>query len=240
VNQAMARKYFGAENPIGRRFGWSAETASEIEIVGVVRDAKTINVRSEADPTLYIPYRQQTSAAVRVAVGTEADPRFIIPEIKRVFNAADASLMITNVRTTEQALENFMTRERLFATLTSFFGVLAVPMVCIGLYGLVSYTMLRRTKEIGIRMALGAQPQWIRFMVLRQFLRLICAGLLVGVAGTWAASRVIASMLYAVSPTDPVTYTAVAVGLAAVTLVACWVPARRAARVDPMIALRAE
>jgi ABC-type antimicrobial peptide transport system permease subunit len=144
------------------------------------------------------------------------------------------------VRTTEQDLENFMMRERLFATLASFFGLLAVPMVCIGLYGLVSYTMLRRTKEIGIRMALGAQPRWIRVMVLRQFLRLICVGLMVGVAGTWAASRVIASMLFAVSPTDAVTYAVVAVGLAAVTLIACWLPARRAARVDPMIALRAE
>jgi ABC-type antimicrobial peptide transport system permease subunit len=206
----------------------------------VVRDAKTINVRSAANPTLYIPFRQQTNAAVRVAVRTEGDPRFIIPEIKRVFREVDASLMITNVRTTEQDLEDFMMRERLFATLASFFGLLAVPMVCIGLYGLVSYTMLRRTKEIGIRMALGAQPQGIRFMVLGQFVRLIFAGLLVGVAGAWAASRVIASMLYAVSPTDSVTYAAVAVGLAAVTLVACWVPARRSAKVDPMIALRAE
>ncbi|MEO5959326.1 MAG: FtsX-like permease family protein, partial [Opitutaceae bacterium] len=164
----------------------------------------------------------------------------VVAAIRAAVREIDPALPLTDVRTQEQQLSRVFASERLFANLCSLFGALALLLVAVGLYGLLSYTVLRRTGEIGVRMALGALPGHVLRMILRESLVLIAFGVTLGLAGAWAASRLIASRLFGLSPTDPTTYGAVALLLVAVGVIAALLPARRAARIDPMIALRAE
>jgi ABC-type lipoprotein release transport system permease subunit len=149
-------------------------------------------------------------------------------------------LPIANLRTQEQQIDRLLTQERLFARLCGLFGLLALGLSAVGLYGLMSYQVLRRTSEIGLRLALGALPTQVLRMVLRESLALVSLGVVLGLAGAWAASRLVATMLFGLSPTDPLTYALVACVLIAVALLAAFLPARRAAETDPMTALRAE
>ena len=240
INRAMARRNFGDQNPVGRRLGWSWETAGEIEIVGVVGDARTVNFRRPAEPMIYLPFRQQHNPSAAFAIRTHGDPAALIPAVRQIARDTDAKFLVTRIQTQEQELEFTFARERLFARLAGFFGFVGVPLLCIGLYGLITFSVQRRRKEIGIRMALGASPDHIVWTVLQRFLFLVGCGIAMGVGLSAFGARLLATMLFGLSAIDLLTYATIAILLIATTTLVCWLPARRAAKVDPMVTLRAE
>jgi predicted permease len=242
VNQTFARRYFGGVDPLGQRFGNSAawgqnDNGPGYVVIGVVRDAKYDSLRSEISPTAYVP---ASGGGASFEMRTAVDPTSIIPAVQSVVNQIDSSLPIFGVMTESQSVDQLLFQERLIARLSSFFGILALILACIGLYGLLSYEVSRRTREIGIRMALGAGQRDVLRMVVEEGLELTIAGAVFGVAAALAVTRYLGSILYGVHPGDPVTLIVVAAILMIVALAACWIPARRAARVDPMVALRYE
>jgi len=242
VNQTFARRYFGGVDPLGQRFGNSAawgqnDNGPGYVVIGVVRDAKYDSLRSEISPTAYVP---ASGGGASFEMRTAVDPTSIIPAVQSVVNQIDSSLPIFGVMTESQSVDQLLFQERLIARLSSFFGILALILACIGLYGLLSYEVSRRTREIGIRMALGAGQRDVLRMVVEEGLELTIAGAVFGVAAALAVTRYLGSILYGVHPGDPVTLIVAAAILMIVALAACWIPARRAARVDPMVALRYE
>ncbi len=238
IDQAFAQKYFGAENPIGRRLGLGPQL--EIEIVGVVRDASYSSLRAARQPTLFVPALQQIGGTANFALRTSGDPAAIFPAIRAAVREIDATLPVIDLRTQEEQIDRLNAQELLFARLSGFFGLLALALACVGLYGLMSYGVLRRTGEIGLRMALGALPTHVLRMILRESLALVAIGIGLGLAAAAAASRLVTSMLFGLSPTDPATYGTVALLLVVIATIATLLPARRAAKIDPMVALRAE
>jgi len=228
---------------VGRRitFGGSVNTpATEIEIVGVARDAKYTTLREAEPVTIYLPAAQMLEGVANYYVRTAGDPAAIAPEIRSAVREIDPGLPVIDFRTQTQQIERRNSQERLFAQLAGLFGLAALILACVGLYGLMSYLVVQRTGEIGLRLALGAIPAQVLRMVLRESFTLVAAGLGVGLAVAYSVSRFVASVLFGLSAVDPVTYGAVAGALVTVTLLATLRPAHRAARVDPMIALRAE
>jgi predicted permease len=242
VNQALARLISSGENSIGKRFGFNADKPTEIEIVGVVRDAKYGNLRDESPPTVYVPWLQELRGigGVTFEVRTVGDPVAFAPAIRQAVREVDSNLPVVGVRTQVEQANESLRIERLFARLLSFFGLLALVLAAIGLYGVMAYAVAQRTKEIGIRMALGAQRRDVLRLVLSQGMILTLIGVALGAAGAIGLTRLMKSLLFGVSATDPATFIAIALLLAAVALLASYVPARRATKVDPLVALRYE
>ncbi|HKD49614.1 MAG TPA: ABC transporter permease [Candidatus Acidoferrum sp.] len=237
INEAFARAFFKDQNPLGRRITGVGHQGASHEIVGIVGDTKFLNVRSEMAPTLFVP---AGGGEAVFEVRTAASPRTIIPEVRSAISQLDSNLPLFSVRTETEQIDRSFFEERLIARLLSFFGALSLLLACIGLYGLLSYEVARRTREIGVRMALGARPGNVLRLMVRQGLGLSAVGTILGLLGALGATRYIASLLYGVRPDDPATFAAVALLLALVALAACLIPARRAMRVDPMVALRYE
>ncbi|HXJ92811.1 MAG TPA: ABC transporter permease [Terriglobia bacterium] len=243
VNRAFADRYLAGTNPIGRRFGFGdPKASSEIAIVGVVGDVKYGQLRDAAPPTVYVPYAQESELpeGMNFEVRTAGDPRNWIGAVRRTVQGLDRNLPLWDVKTQTEQIDQATFQERLFARLAGFFGLLALVLACVGLYGMMSYAVARRTNEIGIRMALGAERAKILRMVLRESMTLAVLGIIFGGPAALAGSRLIASMLYGVKPTDPLTIASATGALAAVALLAGYLPAQRASRVDPMVALRYE
>ena len=240
VNQTAARRYFDAENPTGRRFGQSFETNGEIEIVGVVRDAKYNSLRDAAPPTMYVPYRQQRMAAMTFELRTASDPAGATSAVREALRRVDPNVPILRVTTQTEQIEARFAQEKVFAQACTLFGGLAVLIASIGLFGLMSYTVARRTNEIGIRMALGADRGAVIGMVVREGMRLIVAGLAIGTAVVLAGGRFVASLLFDLAPGDPWTLAGAAGLLVTLAAVAGYLPARTASKVDPIVALRNE
>jgi predicted permease len=243
VNEAFVKKYFPGRNPIGIQYGAeSADAAHPLEIsgwgiVGVVRDARYNSLRRGVKPTMYIP---ATGQAATFSVRTAADPNSFLPQIRGIVKEMDSDLPLFNVRTETQQIERQLLGERLIARLSSFFGLLALVLACIGLYGLLSYEVTRRTREIGIRMALGAKAAEVFRLVIGQGIVLALVGAAIGIGASLGITRFLGSLLYDVKAADPVTFAGVGILLAVVAVLACYLPARRATRVDPLIALRYE
>jgi ABC-type antimicrobial peptide transport system permease subunit len=189
---------------------------------------------------MYVPATQMLEGAANYYVRAAADPASAGPAIRAAVREIDPTLPIIDLHTQDEQIERLTSQERLFARLSGFFGALALIVASVGLYGLMSFGVLRRTGEIGLRMALGALPGHVLRMILRDAFTLVALGLVLGVAAAFGASRLIASMLFELSPVDPLTYGSVAGVLITVALLASWLPARRAAHVDPMTALRSE
>ncbi len=244
VNQAFVKKYFPNVNPVGQRFGEEdadpekgTKKSPGWEIVGVVADAKYNKLRRDVQPTTYVP---NSGGRVAFAMRTQTEPEKFAPQIRAIVNQIDSNLPVYDVRTESQQIDRQILKERLIAMLSGFFATLALLLACIGLYGLVSYEVTRRTREIGIRAALGAERREVLRLVLSQGMRLTLVGASVGIGLALVLTRYAKELLYGVKAADPVTYVAVTVLLVGVTLAACYVPARRATRVDPVVALRHE
>ena len=240
INEAAARLYFPNESPLGRRFGRTSTESGQIEIVGILRDAKYNNVREAVPPTMYTPYQQGYSGSVTFEVRTAGDPLAATPAVRESVRAVDPDVPIINVTTQQQEVENRFRQERLFAQAGTVFGALALLVASVGLFGLMSYSVAARTNEIGIRMALGAERGDVLRLVLRESMMLVGVGVLLGLAGASAASRPIASLLFGLTPVDPLTIAAAVVVMLVLSSLAAYLPARRASRVDPMVALRYE
>jgi predicted permease len=242
VNQAFARLISGGDQVIGQRFGFRADKPTEVEIVGVVKDAKYGYLREEAPATVYVPWQQELRGmgGVTFEVRTGSDPTTFIPAIRQAVREVDPNLPMAGVRTQVQLANESLRTERVFARLLSLFGLLAMLLAAIGLYGVTSYAVSQRTKEIGIRMALGAQRYDVLRLVLSQGLMLTIIGVVIGTAGAIWLTRLMKTMLFGISATDPLTFIAIALLLAAVAMLASYVPARRATKVDPLVALRYE
>jgi predicted permease len=237
VNQALVRKYLESREPLGMHFGGTDPTDVQREIVGVVADTKYDDMRKDDAPTAYIPLKK---GEVTFALRTATVPGALIPAVRRIVNEVDENLPVFGVRTQSQTIDRLLFNQRLVARLSSLFGLLGLLLACIGLYGLLSYEVARRTREIGIRTALGAQRRDVLTLVIRQGLFLIIFGLIAGVLASIVATRFLQSLLFGVRATDPWTFASVCVLLVLVGVVACYIPARRATRVDPMVALRYE
>ena len=245
VNQTFVERYLPAGNPIGQRFSMDNQRPDPIEIVGVVKDAKYTSQRDEMPATMYRSWLQ-TPGAINVMsfeVRTNGEPKAYISAIRQAVRDVEPNLPLNNIKTQIEQADETLSMERLFAKLMSLFGVLAQQLASIGLYGVLAYSVSRRTHEIGIRMALGANRGRMLTMILRQGMTLTLIGVGLGLAGAYVLTRYLGSlnsMLFGVEPRDPLTFGVTAVLLTIVALIACFIPARRATKVDPMVALRYE
>jgi predicted permease len=239
INETAAQKYFPNENPIGQRVGQSPEESAQSEIIGIIRDTKYDSVRDAAPPTIYTSIRPGTRS-VMVMVRTAGEPAMMTETVRAALQRVDADVPMTSVTTQSDQVDARFAQERLFALAYSLFGALALLLACIGLFGLMSYSVSRRTNEIGVRMALGAQRGSVVGMVLRESMVMVVMGVVIGLAGALAGGRFVESVLYGLSTTDVWTISGAIGATALVSLAAGYLPARRASRVDPMVALRYE
>jgi predicted permease len=248
INRRLATSRFPKQNPIGRRvsvglYGGYGDilTTGPIEIVGICADTLYGNLHEAPPPQLFIPYAQQTQVRrLTYMIRTETAPEAIVPALRRVVHAADPALPLVSVRTQQDQIDEDLADERLLVSLTSLFGALALVLASVGIYGVMAYSVAQRSREIGIRMALGALPRQILAMVLREASSLSVAAIAIGVGVSIVAARFVRSMLFGIAPSDPVTLWGAAVLLMIVAVGASWIPARRAASVQPMEALRRE
>ena len=243
INKTLAKSMYPNRNPVGQTVVSCDASAKPMEIVGVSADAKYSEIRGAVPPTIYIPFAQADDMSLTsrtFEIRTAASMASIVPKLRAVVRRFDKDLPVLDVRTQTEQIDAILTTERLFALLTSGFGVLALILASIGIYGVMAYTVSRRTNEIGIRMALGAQARTVLAMVLGETSLLAVAGIAAGLLGAFAATRLVASMLFGLKPDDPATFAAGAGLLFLVALIAAIIPAWRAAKIDPMIALRHE
>jgi predicted permease len=248
VNQTFANQYFPNEDPIGKRFTHDPKKPDEIEIIGLVKDAKYTRQRDEVPPTIYSSWRQELPrmGGATFEVRTAGDPNAAITAVRQAVSEVDANLPLNNIKTQAEQADETLRMERLFAKLVTLFGLLAQQLAAIGLFGIMAYAVSQRTREIGIRMALGANRSDVLMMIVRQGMTLALLGIGLGLVGAYVLTKYLEShmdlksMLYGVQVNDPLTYSVIAGLLTLVTLVACYIPALRATKVDPMIALRYE
>jgi predicted permease len=237
VNEALASRLFGKQNPLGQHFKESGIETSWF-VVGVVPNAKYESLRREPGPTAFVPLVDEGGAEFELR--TTQSPRAFIPAVRSTVSRVNSNILISHIKTQTEEIDQSLYQERLVAGLSTLFGALALLLVCIGLYGLLSYEVAGRTHEIGIRMALGAQQHQVLRLIVRQGLVLAFTGAAIGVTAAAGITRYLQSLLYGVRPTDPYTFVSVVALLALVATVACYLPARRATRVDPMVSLRHE
>ena len=241
ITQSAAKKFFPDQNPIGKRFSTTDNRDRRIwyEIVGVAADVHYDNLRHEPESLHFDLYRQQHGiGGATYIVRTSMPPEAITSSLRAAIQRIDKNLPLIDIRTQQQQIDATTQQERVFASLTVGFGILALALACVGIYGIMTYTVTQRTNEIGIRLALGAQRARVRAMVIRESAWLTVIGIVVGLAAALALGRLVKSMLYGLSPNDPISLTAAGLLLLAVALTASWIPAARASRIEPMEALR--
>jgi predicted permease len=235
INETMARQLFAGIDPIGQTFSIDN---TRIQVVGLVKDSRYLRLGETPRPHFYRPLSQQPDAGATLLVNTAGAPLTVLPTVRRKAQALDARLPLLGGTSLAEQVRRSLFDSRIGATLAASFGVVALVLAAVGLYGVVSYNVTRRTHEIGIRMAIGAERSIVLTMVLREGLRRVLVGLILGTIGSAAAGQLLRKFLYGLSPADPIAWIAVALLLASVGLFASWLPARRAARIDPMNALR--
>ena len=247
VNQTFANKYFPNESAVGKRFTFDTKKPDELEIVGVCKDAKYTSQRDDVPPTVYSSYRQERpQSGATFEVRTAGDPSTTIASVRSVVREIEPNLPVMNVKSQVEQADETLRMERLFAKLLTLFALLAQQLAAIGLFGVLAYTVSQRTHEIGIRMALGADRANVLKMIVRQGMTLALLGVVLGLVGAYVLTKYLESwislskMLFGVKVSDPLTYGLIAVLLTVVALIACYIPARRATKVDPLVALRYE
>jgi putative ABC transport system permease protein len=254
INETLAQRFWPGQDPIGKSFELGAPRAlrgqapappgypPKFQVVGVVKDAKESGLNGPVQPAVYVSHGQGSEGAVGMflAVRTTGDPMSVVGDVRQIVSQLDRDVPLTNIATMQQRLQESVANPRLQTILLGAFSALALLLAAVGIYGLMSYSVAQRRNEIGVRMALGAQPRQVLRLMLGSGIRLTTIGLLLGIAGGLVAGRMITSLLFQVRPTDASTFVAVSVVLGAVGLLASYVPARRATRVDPMVALRYE
>jgi predicted permease len=241
INETFARQAWPNENPVGKFFKLRTSAGDQpVEVIGVARDAKGHNPIDDAPRAAYLPLAQQYSGEMTLHLRSVTKPELLLTAVRQEIRALDPKLPISNIKTLEQYRLDKLFTMRFQAAMIGGFGLLALTLASLGLYGALSYSVAQRTREIGVRMALGARTGDVLRLVVGQGVRLIAIGVALGLAGAFAAARVLKSLLYGVSATDPLTFVAIAVVLVLVALLACWIPARRATKVDPLVALRSE
>jgi putative ABC transport system permease protein len=237
VNETMARKFWPQTDPVGRSFN---DGHDSYEVVGVARDTKYRNLREPPRMTMYQPLGQAYMPTMSLVVRTASVPKTFVPIVQNRLHSIEPALTIYNVRTLLEHVGRSLYVERMESVVLGFLGLLALVLTAIGVYGVVAYSVAQRTRELGIRMALGAQRKDVLKLVLREGLILVASGSVIGLLACYWLSRLVASQLYGVSPYDPATLVSVAVLLATVAFLASYIPARRATKVDPLVALRYE
>jgi predicted permease len=240
IGETMARTLFPSGSPIGQRYGRGPNNAADIEVIGVVKDVKYNSLEEDPQPGDYLPYSQNVRYLNDFELRYTGNSATVVAAVRQAIHDVDPRLPISDVMTLDEQVTRSITNQRLVAQLSAFFGLLAVLLSCIGIYGLMSYMVMRRTNEIGIRMALGADRFHVRRQVMREVLVLVAAGIAIGVPVTLVSDRVIASMLFGLRATDAVSLFAALGLLSSVAAIAGYLPARRASLIDPMVALRHE
>jgi predicted permease len=246
INETMARQYWPGENALGKRFKLAVpqDPIPWVTIVGIAGDVRQMGMDQPVRAEMYFPYLQVRggfgSAPRDLVIRASVDPMSLVAAARREINAVDLDQPISNIRTMEDLLDEEIGQRRMGMMVLGAFAALALSLASVGIYGVLSYFVVQHTQEIGVRLALGAQQRSIFALVMRKGLTLASAGVAVGLFGAFAMTRLMSSLLYEVSAADPVTFVAVAALLSAVAMLACYVPARRAMRVDPIVALRRE
>jgi predicted permease len=238
INETFAQRFWPGQSALGKRFSLQSSAGPWTEVVGVIQDGKYFSLSEEAKPFLYVNLGPQSGRFLTVVVRTTTEPQSALAAIRREVQQLDATLPIYNVKTMVEHMALSLFPARVAATLLGSFGVLALLLAAIGIFGVMSYAVTQRTREIGIRMALGANAAGIFRLIVGRGLTLMVIGLGIGLAVAVAGTRLLATLLFGVSATDPLTFVVIALLLMFVVLLACWIPARRATKVDPMIALR--
>jgi predicted permease len=240
VNETFARRFWPGQSVLGKRFSYAGSAGPWIEVVGVIQDGKYFSLSEEATPFVYTNMRPWIGGAWIMVVRTTGEPQSAIASIRREFQQLDATLPVYGVRTLVEHMAMPLFPARVAATLLGGFGLLALTLAAIGVFGVMSYAVAQRAREFGIRIALGAQAGGIFRLVIGQGLKLTALGLGIGLACAFAGTRLMSGFLYGVSALDVVTFAGVSSLLALVAALACYIPARRAMRVDPIVALRRE
>ncbi|HEV3481152.1 MAG TPA: FtsX-like permease family protein, partial [Candidatus Acidoferrales bacterium] len=247
ISDAMAKKYWPGEDPIGKQVGPGGTQFLLPTIVGVASDVKRLSLRDAPAPEMYVPYIQAyvqnvlpSIQTIDFMLRTVQDPASVTASTREAIHSVDPDLPLANVKTLADIVADSMTVPRFSVLLLGAFGVLALSLAAIGMYGVISYNVVQRTQEIGIRMALGAQRGSVFQMILGQGARLAAFGIGIGLAAAFTVTRLMRSFLYGIRATDPLTFVSVVILLMLVALAACYIPARRAMKVDPMVALRYE
>jgi putative ABC transport system permease protein len=240
VNETFARHYFGGQEALGKRLSVDGAQGPWREIVGIVRDSKYMTLGEAARPFAYLPLAQNHETGMTLLVRTRGEPADLAAQVRQAVQSFERNLPVTNVRTMTELIGNSLYAARMGAVLIGVFGALALLLAAVGLYGVMAYAVSQRTREIGIRMALGAQRSDVLRLVLREGMTLVTVGAVLGLIGAVLMSRFLISFLYGVSPVDWATFVATTAVLAFVAFVANLIPARRAMKVDPLVALRYE
>jgi putative ABC transport system permease protein len=239
INETFAKKFLPGEQAVGQRieFAWGKEVC---EVIGVVADVKNDDLEEQPSPAVYLPYAQHARTTMNLVVYAPQDPTRLTSAVRAEVSALDPNLPVYNVKPVRQMIDERISPKRLLTYILGVFALIALLLAAVGIYGVMSYAVTQRTQEIGLRMALGAQAVDVVKLVVRNGMRLALSGVALGLVGAFALTRLLASLLFHVTPTDVVTFAAVSISLIVVALVACFVPARRATKVDPMVALRYE
>ncbi len=246
INESMARKYFGDKDPVGQPIGFAGDDGNERKdyvwdkVIGVVADARMVSLDREPGPAMYVSYTQAAPDGGFVVVRSKLDPAALLQPLRAQLQAVDPDVPLTQLTTMQSYLEGTLAQRKVMTWTIAAAAVIALGLAMLGLYSVIAYTVAQQTREIGVRLAIGAAPEMIGRWVLRRGVTLVALGVGAGLAGSFVVSGLLGSLIYGVSAWDPITYGAIIALLAAIALLACWLPARRAARVDPMVALRAE
>ncbi|HKE57005.1 MAG TPA: ABC transporter permease [Pyrinomonadaceae bacterium] len=239
VNEEFAQRYFRGQNAVGKRLKTDSE-GPFLEIIGVVRTARYRNLRESPLPFVYLPLAQEMQGNMTLVVSTSGDPSNLRANVRSAVHHVNRNVPISSMKTISEQIDVALSADRMLALLLGVFGAAALLLASVGIYGVVSYTVAQRTHEIGIRMALGARSLDVQRQVLREGMTMAVAGVVVGLAGAFALTRLIASLLFGIAPNDLATFGMVTLGLLLIALIACYIPATRATKVDPLVALRYE